>query len=50
MMNKFISFNFNSFKPIAKVKHSVKITEFADYVFDKYGEPICIGIRRRQVP
>ena len=45
MMNKFISFNFNSFKPIAKVKHSVKITEFADYVFDKYGEPICIGIQ-----
>lgn len=45
MMNKFISFNFNSFKPIAKVKHSVKITEFADYVFDKYGELICIGIQ-----
>lgn len=45
MMNKFISFNFNSWKPIAKVKHSTKIKEFAEYVFDKYGEPIGICIQ-----
>ena len=44
-MNKFISFNFNSWKPVVNVKHSKKIKKFAKYVMEKYGEPTVIGMQ-----
>lgn len=44
-MNKFISFNFNSWKPVVNVKHSKKIKKFGKYVMEKYGEPTVIGMQ-----
>lgn len=44
-MNNFVSFNFNSWKPVAQIKHNTKIKKLAEYVMDKYGEPTVIGIQ-----
>ncbi len=44
-MNKFISFNFNSWKPVAQINHNTKIEKLAEHIRDKYGEPTVIGIQ-----
>ena len=45
MNSFFISFNFNSWKPVAQIDHNTKIKKLAEYVIDKYGEPTVIGIQ-----
>lgn len=46
-MNTVISMNFNSWKPITTIKYSTKITHFARFVREHYGEsePTCIAIQ-----